>query len=109
MSNPTMTSPSWRDNPALVNCYDRFRHELQAIKNNEPYNPVEQDINSITNRRKRLGLTQLELSQFAGVAAYSVSRAERRLYNPGYRVIYMIEDALTRLENDLLLTELAAN
>lgn len=101
----TSTQPSWRDNPALVCCYDNFRLELQAIKNNQPFLPAV-FMNNIAYRRKQLGLTQEELSKLAHVGTTSMSMAERN--KAGYGVTSLIEDTLTRLEAGRVLPGMAA-
>jgi transcriptional regulator with XRE-family HTH domain len=55
---------------------------------------------TLKERRRRLGLSQVQLATLAGVDDSTISRTERGLTEPGPLVLKVISEALERAESD---------
>lgn len=86
----------WRDNPVLVECFNNYRDELQHISEGKPYIFVAVHGNGFLGRRRKLGLSQVQLGEIAGLHSQTIGRIEKGL--GGTKVVKIIDDALTRLE-----------
>ena len=82
----------WRDNPALVECFDNWCAELQCIANDTPYYLRD----SFRSRRIRAGLTQIQLSKIAELNVATISAVENG--GGGTFARTTLDKTLTRLE-----------
>ena len=58
------------------------------------------DLSSLTELRKRLGLTQRELAKLSGVSQSLISKIERGRINPSYEAVKRIMQALEAIRSE---------